>query len=229
MPCGLPSLRLIAKATGFPLKSELDEGDFAVIFGDYASLVAFAQVICPSIQQGSPVVFVDGGNSFDPYLVAEFARWNRIDPKKFLGKIYVSRAFTAHQLYSLIMERIEDFAESVRARLVAVSDIASPLFHKDVPDCEAKELFLKIVVKLSEIATKNQKLVLAIYNPQIRSRRRAYFEASLFGRSSVLIEVAMRGGTIRIALRKRMITEPLVAEITPHPSLVDYMEVPGLG
>jgi hypothetical protein len=39
----------------------------------------------------------------------------------------------------------------------------------------------------------------------------------------------MRGGTIRIVLRSRMIAEPLVAEITLHPSLVDYMEVSGLG
>ncbi|PIU59583.1 hypothetical protein COS86_03495, partial [Candidatus Bathyarchaeota archaeon CG07_land_8_20_14_0_80_47_9] len=52
------------------------------------------------------VVFVDGGNTFRLYQVARLAQLHQLNPKEVLERIYISRAFTAYQMTSLIMEKL---------------------------------------------------------------------------------------------------------------------------
>ncbi|MEM2507621.1 MAG: hypothetical protein QXF61_11320, partial [Nitrososphaeria archaeon] len=98
--------------------SELDEvfpgfetGDFGVLCGNEASSVGFAlcvRCVVP-VEMGGlglEVVFIDGGNSFNPYFLAEVARGFGLDPRYVLERIHVSRAFTAYQLSALILEKL---------------------------------------------------------------------------------------------------------------------------
>jgi len=58
----------------------------------------------------SSVVFVDGGNSFSPYLIGDVARGYRFEPRNVLERVYVSRAFIAYQFSALVLEKLEPFA-----------------------------------------------------------------------------------------------------------------------
>lgn len=191
--------------------------------GEGAPLVMFARVVSHILHQGSPAVFIDGGNSFDPYLFAELIRGSGLGARECLERVYVSRAFTAHQLSSLITERLEPFVEALGAGLVTVSEIASLYFHRELPEAEARELFLRACMKLSEIA--KRRTVLATYNPQKWSRRRAYFEAALFGRSDAVIDTTRVGCVASAALRRRGCIEPPAVDPLRQTSLLDYMEV----
>ena len=50
------------------------------------------------------LVFVDGGNSIDPYGIANICRRKGHDKGQMLSQINVARAFTAYQLVTLINE-----------------------------------------------------------------------------------------------------------------------------
>ncbi|MEM3551345.1 MAG: hypothetical protein QXN87_09155 [Candidatus Bathyarchaeia archaeon] len=230
----LSAERAARLSLGVPIVDEVypgfEPGDFGVLYGDEASTWTFllcVRSIMPPASRGlgSPVVFVDGGNSFNPYLVADFARRYGFEPCGVLKKIYVSRAFTAYQLYSLIMERLEPFLESVNARLLVVSEVASLFLDRDMPKTEAEELFVKVCSKLSDIASKKKTVVLATYHSDGRSRRSLFLEAVLFGRCNVLIKFERKGRLLRLALQDHPHIKPFTLDLTLDNSLTKYLEV----
>src|SRR4030042_2510275 len=84
-------------------------GDFAVLQG--SSVLSLASLLCVKaqlpLQLGglqSNVIFIDGGNTFRLYQIAQLAQIHHLDPKKVLDNIYISRAFTAYQTAALIKE-----------------------------------------------------------------------------------------------------------------------------
>ena len=180
-------------------------GDFAVLHGDAVFFMSFVlSVRCQmSIKRGglnSSVVFVDGGNSFDPYIVAKIAQSYSLDSRLALERIHVSRAFTAYQLSSLILEKLEPFLRRKKAKLLIVSDISALFFDKDVPKTEAEDLFTKICTKLSEIAFNKQVVVIAGYLPKRRFKQNMFLETFLFGRSSVLVRFKRIGKGLNLIL-----------------------------
>jgi len=208
-----------------------EAGDFAVLHGDSASFISFLLCVRAQLSPekgglGSSVVFVDGGNSFSPYLVAELARNYGLDSRKALENIYVSRAFTAYQLSSLILEKLEPFLKSKRTKLLIVSDISSLFFDKDIPKTEAKDLFIKTCATLSSIAANKQTTVVATYFPDRRSKRGVFFEAVLLGRSNILIGFERKGKILSFILEDHPYIKPFAMDFpTDYATLTDFMEV----
>lgn len=185
--------------------SGFELGDFVVVHGHSISFMSF--VLCVRCQLSSSkggldssVVFVDGGNSFSPYLTAEIARSYGLDPRTALERIYVSRAFTAYQLSALILEKLDKVLKSKKAKLLIVSDITSLFFDKDMPKSESKDLFMKVCAKLSEIAAKKQTVVVVTYFPARRSKQGLFFETALFGKSNVLVGFKKTGKILNFVL-----------------------------
>jgi len=207
-------------------------GDFGVLYGDWiyflSSLLSVRGVMPPAMGGlGSPVVFVDGGNSFNPYFIGEIARGYGLDPREVLSSIHVSRAFTAYQLSALVLERLEPFISTKGAGLVLVSDVASLFLDRDIPKTEAKELFLKVCAKLSDIAEKRKWIVLATYRQPYRSKLGMFVEAALFGRSNVLIRLERRGNIMIFDLQVHHRMNPIKIRIdlpTKDAKLTSYLK-----
>jgi RecA/RadA recombinase len=208
-----------------------EAGDFAVLHGESASFMSF--LLCVRAQLppekgglGSSVVFVDGGNSFSPYIVAELARDHGLDSRAALENIHVSRAFTAYQLSSLILEKLEPFLKSKKASLLVVSDIASLFFDRDTPRTEARDLFIKTSAKLSDIAANKQTAIVATYSPDRRSKSGVFFEAVLFGRSNILIRFKRKGKILTFILEDHPHVKPFSMEFPPdYTTLRDFLDV----
>ena len=221
---------------GVPVLDEVfpgfELGDFAVLHGDAASFISFVLSVRCQLPPnkgglGSSVVFVDGGNLFNPYLVSEIAQSHGFDSRLVLEKIYISRAFTAYQLSSLILEKLEPFLRRKRSKLLVVSDVTSLFFDRDIPETEAKDLFMKICAKLSEIAARKKSIVVATYFSERRSKLGVFFEAVLFGRSNILVKFRKRGKVLSFFLEdhprvKRFNMDLPTADYTP---LTNFMEV----
>lgn len=154
----LSAERVRRLSLGVPVVDEVfpgfENGDFVVLYGDDSLLMSFVLCVRCVLPRnmgglGSSVVFVDGGNSFSPYLIGDVARGYGLDPRIVLDRIYVSRAFTAYQFSALVLEKLEPFVNAKRAGLILVSDIASLFLDRDIPKTEAKDLFVKVCAKLS--------------------------------------------------------------------------------
>ena len=84
---------------------------------DVVHLLCINQVI----GDGREVVWVDGGNSINPYHLAGLCKRQRVNAQEALDSINVSRAFTAYQMVTLIDEMLEPELERTEAGMLIVS------------------------------------------------------------------------------------------------------------
>jgi phage gp36-like protein len=136
---------------------------------------------------GSNVIFIDGGNTFKLYQVARLAQIHKLNPKETLDRIYLSRAFTAYQMISLVMDKLKETVQKYNAKLVILSDIAGFFLDKDVPEEEARSVFSQVAAYLSKFAKENQVILVATYPPHQETRRNSYLHALTCARANVVI------------------------------------------
>lgn len=170
--------------------------DFTVLYGTSAVL-PLSSLLCVRAQLpnqlgglGTNVIFVDGGNTFRLYQVSRIAQLHQLDPKQVLRHIYISRAFTAYQMTSIIFDRLKETADKYQAKLVVISDIAGLYLDTDIPAEEAKRVFSQLTAYLSKFAEENQLIMLAIYPPHYHSKRNTFLHALTCGRANVVISIS---------------------------------------
>lgn len=211
-------------------------GDFALLYGSQ-DVLSLSTLLCVRAQMppqlgglGSNVVFIDGANTFRLYQTTRLARIHHLDPKQALDRIYVSRAFTAYQMASLILQKLEDAVKTYHAKLVIISEIAAMFLDKDLQDEEAKRIYTQITSRLSRFAQENQVIVVATYPPHVDSQRNFYLQAVTSGRANVVIRLKQTKYEREIILEKHPVftlgSAELPSEILP---LTAFMETQPVG
>jgi hypothetical protein len=149
----------------------------------------------------SSVIFIDGGNHFDPYLISENARLFGLNAEELLKNIWVSRAFTVYQLVSLITEKLVSFIDKKNPRLVVISDIVSLFCNSNIGIFEAKRIFNSIVLFLWKLA-KKKNIVFVVTSISSNSDRKQRLELYLFGRADIVIGIDTGEQSAKIMLEK---------------------------
>jgi hypothetical protein len=173
-------------------------GDFAIIHGLPSvltlSLLLAVRAQLPYQLGGleSSAVFIDGGNTFRLYKVSQLARLHHLRPRNVLQRIFISRAFTAHQMTSIILDKLEESVTKYDAKLVIISDFQGLYLDKDLPPEESREIFSQVTAYLSKLAEEKSVILLATCLPHGYSRRSAFFHAVACARSNVTISIKKR-------------------------------------
>jgi hypothetical protein len=134
-------------------------------------------------------IFVDGGNTFRLYEVSHIAQLHQLDPKQALQRIYISRAFTAYQMASIILQKLKETVKTLDSKLIIVSNIAELFLDKDVKTREAKEIFNQLTIYLSEFAKENQTIIIATDPKRDYSRRQSYLHTTICSRAKTVIAI----------------------------------------
>lgn len=210
--------------TAFP---GFQRGDFTVLFGHSPCkmLVFLLSVRCqlPRRKGGlnSTTVFIDGGNTFDPYAVSTTAQEYGLEPKSVLEKIFVSRAFTAYQLTALVCEKLEEALKRHNSKLVVVSDIAGLFLDRDVPKIEGSDLFFKMTQHLLNLAARRRVIVVASYFPQALSNRSRFLERVLYGKAGTVIGLKKSKGALKLIVARHPSIQPLVVDFPSNGVTMD--------
>jgi len=207
--------------------------NFAVLYGEPTVLplslllTVRAQLPFQLGGLGTNVVFVDGGNTFRLYDVSHIAQLHQLDPKQVLERIYISRAFTAYQMTSIILEKLKETVEKFNSKLVIISDIAGLYLDKDVPKREAIDVFNQLTIYLSKFAEENQLIIMATYLPHYHSKQNTFFQAALCGRANVVISIKPSKFGQQFVLEKHPMFSLGYAEFpSQNPTLTQFTEVP---
>jgi hypothetical protein len=168
-------------------------GDFTVIYGSQ-SVASLTSILCVRAQLpaqlgglSSNVVFIDGGNTFQLYHVARLAQLHHLNPKQTLDRIQISRAFTAYQMTSLILEHLKDAVEKTNAKLVIIADIAGLFLDKDLSDEETKRVYSQVTAYLQNFAREKQLILIATYPPRHHDSRNLYLQTLTCARANTVI------------------------------------------
>jgi hypothetical protein len=165
--------------------------------------------------RGLTVLYVDGANAFDPYILSRLAKDAGQPPKAILQRLHLSRAFTCHQLETLIAERLPSAIARYRPGLVVVSGW-SHLFHdENVPAREAFRILQHTGRRLRSLAEVGQPILAT--HPE---------EEPATPRLRPLGEILARAATIVVRLREEegevlALQEKPPSPHGPHPLLLD--------
>jgi hypothetical protein len=156
----LTTLRRIDRFTGgFPSASiSLLESQHEFIYNMLARLMVHTVKA-----SNRDVIYVDGGNTLDPYLLTSACRLFRLDAEYVLRRVQVARAFTVFQLDTLITQNLERILRQHRPKLVLISCISELFLDHDVDWHEARVLFESDFKKLQAL-TKRYNVTTIITN-----------------------------------------------------------------
>ena len=205
-------------------------GDFAVLYGS-PSVISLTSLLCIRAQLpaqlgglGSNVVFIDGGNTFRLYKIARLAQLHHLNPRQALERIFISRAFTAYQLTSLILDKLEETVQKYNAKLVVISDIAGFFLDDDIPNEEAQKVYSQIINYLSSFAKKNQIIVIVTYLPYSESRRSGLLQEITCSRANTVLSFSKTTYTREVTLEKHPYFVLGTAELpSENLTLTDFM------
>jgi RecA/RadA recombinase len=162
----------------------------------------------------SSSIYVDGGNSFNPYEISAIAREHGSDPKSTLERVFISRAFTAYQLSAIVSETLEDALKRYKPKLVLISKITSLFLDRDVPPKEAVELFKKMTLHLTDLALKRNIIIVATCINDEPSKRQIVLESILLRTADKNARFIETKGRLQLSIRSRDSAEILTADIT---------------
>ncbi len=114
----------------------LPDSGLSVFHGRRETTRLFHYFLPRLIEQGKHVLCLDGGNRFDPLLIARFARHRGHTPTEFNRRIRVARAFTCFQLTELLL-RVPKFLCAFPADNLMVTALPDLYFDEDVREREA--------------------------------------------------------------------------------------------
>lgn len=146
------------------------------------------------------VIFVDGGNNFDPYTISDNSVEQGLDAEKVLERLHVSRAFTHHQLACIITDKLPIAIRKFSAKLVVVSDITQLYCDPDVRDDDkedASRIFAKTARVLRMFARQYECLIVTTN----LEPRNFLMERALTRAAHVLVNVEQKTGLTQFSLK----------------------------
>ncbi len=183
----------------------LNFGQFAVFQGRPSHALCMRLCVRAMLPQplgpNCDVIFVDGGNNFDPYLISDNSVEEELDPENVLERIHISRAFTHHQLACIIIDKLPHAIDEFKAKLVVVSDITGLYCDPDVRDEDKDDslrIFTKTVHTLRTLARQHDCLILATNLEQ----RNFQMEHSLEYATHVSVKIEQKSSLTRFTLLK---------------------------
>lgn len=208
------------------------EGDFTLIQGSSSAttltslLSVRGQLPTQLGGLNSQVIFIDGGNTFDLYRIAQFARVHYLNPKQVLDKIYISRAFTAYQITSLIMQKLGAAIAKTDAKLVIISDLPGFFLDTDLADIEAEKVFSQVLIYLQNFAKENKIVLITTYLPHKEDKRNTNLHKLAVAKANVVLSLRQTKYAREVSLEKHP-TQKVGSVDLPfiHTTLSDFIGV----
>ncbi len=77
-----------------------------------------------SILNGRDAIFIDGSNTFNPYIISRTAKLFGLDQRDILRHIHVARAFTEYQMEEIVLD-LNKIIEKSNPEILAISNLTS--------------------------------------------------------------------------------------------------------
>jgi hypothetical protein len=106
------------------------------------------------LEQGEPVVAVDGANCFNLYRLTEWAKRKRLDSPALLQRLRIARAFTPFQM-ATILHHIGAEMDSQRARRLVITGLPDCLYDEELSEQEARSTFVRCRRNLLRLAERH--------------------------------------------------------------------------
>jgi hypothetical protein len=172
---------------------ELPNKGLSVFYGRPETPRLFHYFLPRVILQGKQVLCIDGGNRFDPLLIARFARKRNLNSSEFGQNIRIARAFTCFQLTELLV-RLPRLLKTFPAQLVIVTAFPDLYFDEDMREREALTSFQRALRALKGADRSSVPAAVFTDATSFRSSRRVMFQ-DLIAQADQVFRFSVNEGT----------------------------------
>ena len=173
-----------------------------------AELAAFkAQLPLERGGLDSSVLFIDGGNSSDPYLFASFARKYGVNPGAALRRVTTCRVFTMYQLADLVSRLLVRAVDDYATQLVIIADVLGTFNEPELDEREARRVLEAVERGIRE--AKKKALVMTTLTTQTR------YDETAKGWADTLVALSRERGRLRAELLKHPVKERASSTFKP--------------
>ena len=174
----------------------IDSSDRLVF--DLVNLYCFNAVV----ELGEEVLWIDGGNSVNPYELNAVCKRHRIDPEEVLHNITVSRAFTAYQMSTLIEDMLDPEVRRINTGLVVISCFPDLFQDKDMNWAESLQLMRRSMGKLRHLTEEHQLITVVTNYGLNKMLYKKGLKPLLYDGVDRVVRIEGKGPTVRISLPK---------------------------
>lgn len=147
---------------------------------------------------GESVLYLDGANTFDPFVIGRLARAHRQQPRKVLTMIHVARAFTCHQMERLVSDCLAAALDRYQARIAILSGLFDTFYDQAVPEQEALRLFGRMMEGVKRLTQQGYILVCLCPPAPILTRTSRRCLDQLRGQADRVIRVHEEQGLVKL-------------------------------
>lgn len=109
-----------------------EESSTTIIRGKYEITTEILYLLCiNSVYNNKDAIFIDGSNTFNPYIISRMAKFLGIDQKKVLKHIIIARAFTEYQMDALILD-LDNIIKQKNPGVLVISNLSFDGHKNDI-------------------------------------------------------------------------------------------------
>jgi hypothetical protein len=143
----------------------------AILWGDASVARIAVRTAAAAVNRGVAVAVIDGSMAFDVTAIAAHAQACRVPPERFLRHIHIARAFTCHQVATLLCERLDPLLAAQHVGLVILLGPCTMFFDENVPFKDAFLLFQRVLGTIKALCKRGPLLLMAQALDGYRTRR----------------------------------------------------------
>lgn len=201
-----PELRTIARpalTTSVPTLDRIlgpfEAGKITLIDSGSDFVFHLTTLLCVrAVMEGREVVFLDGGNSVDPHGMVAVGKRAGLTREEILPRVHVARAFTCHQMTTLVLDMLDKKLEETGAGFAVFACLPEMFLDEDVERGEAHQLFQRSARALRRTVEERQVVGLVTNAGLAKLYRRRSIRRQLYESVDRVIRVTHRKGGVRI-------------------------------
>lgn len=167
-----------------------------LLYGHPAALSLGLYAAADRALAGESVLYLDGANAFDPFVISRIARARRVHPRTLLAFIHVARAFTCHQMERLVSDCLATALSNYQARVAVLSGPLETFYDEAVSSHEVTRLLKRMITSLQKLSRQGYRVLCLCpgVSPQHQNRYGLFMR--LQAAATRLIRVEEAGGML---------------------------------
>jgi hypothetical protein len=146
------------------------------------------------------VLWIDGGNSVNPYDLSAICKRHRINPEEVLHDITVSRAFTAYQMSTLIEDMLDPEVRRIGTGLVVISCFPDLFQDADMNWAESLQLMKRAMDRLRQLTDENGLITVVTNYGMSKMAYRKGLKPLLYDSADRVVRIEGKGPAVKLTL-----------------------------
>jgi hypothetical protein len=147
-------------------------GKVFLLYGDRSIFQLSLQMAAHAMASGNPIAVVDGCNRFDVHALSRFARTRKIDPNKFLKRIFISRGFTCYQMEQAIARKLPAFLDAIHSNTALIFGLLDTFYDEQASLREVRQILQRLLGSFKNMKSRGISLLLVCLERTVAPQER---------------------------------------------------------